>query len=271
MLLNEVMTLLSKRFYSTLLSVIVLVNLLLSMPLLVGDKSQYLSIIIGSNTLEAEKFFVVDPDVATNWLRSNPLGVYQFWVSPSFWKVNKADSGAFDLLISKDTNTVIDANSSLQIERTAGSYKIIFLYHDFSPPVNITPYDFIAFGIYGNNTNALIKFWLCSNYQNRSFYEWQDNFVGWKELYFELEKPTFTENRGANLSAIDMMGFDGFIDNYLGSGILVHGQPPVLVFIDTSSWNRVLLYALINILTTVILLGLLWKRKWVSKVKEHID
>jgi hypothetical protein len=195
--------------------------------------------------------------------------------SLGFWMVQNSGSGKYQLTISN--RIAEDGTESLYINRITGNYSLVYIYRDFDPILNWSDYNYLEIWFYGKNTGGEMGLWLRSdnNWDERSFYQWSDVWVGWKRITFLLQNPTYTgSSGGANLSAIDMIGVDGLTQHFIGSGALLKTNS-YLPYIRGENLNdRVFVYAAINAFGSAIFLFMLWftfvKKEGSSKKRSNV-
>jgi|GEM_PF-2250143 len=112
----------------------------------------------------------------------------------SFWYawIGGTNGNLASITISDVTSPVKRGSNALKIKVTeGGSYDTWALRHDFSPAVDWSSYDFVAFWWYGKNTGKSLRFEVRTpDTANRAKWTFYDNWIGWRRLVFPLRNPT---------------------------------------------------------------------------------
>jgi hypothetical protein len=106
----------------------------------------------------------------------------------SFWNIVQWDAGNFTASLSDVTSPLKRGNNCLKFEIVSGSYQKVGLSHVYSPSVDWSKYDFIAFWWYGRNTGLAIHVGIYDSSGNWGYWDFPDNFTGWRRVVIPLRK-----------------------------------------------------------------------------------
>ncbi len=129
-----------------------------------------------------------------------------FW-SIIYWDTGDPTKDIYDLSISNDTANVKKGADSLKIQVVSGTHYNLYLKHDYSPAVDWSGMDFVAFWWYGANTGYAMGLRMTDSAGNWSKWNFTDNFSGWKRFVFPLRKPHEQTATAPNLSSIARVEF----------------------------------------------------------------
>jgi hypothetical protein len=126
-----------------------------------------------------------------------------------FWTVYKTGIGQYDLKISNETVEKIEGMDLLRIEVIKGTAQRVAIIHEFSQPQDWRGKKFISFKWYGVASGHSWSFSIFApDYRNQLYYEFVDNFVGWREFVLDIGK--FAKVGKPDLSKVSLLEFRVF-------------------------------------------------------------
>jgi hypothetical protein len=139
----------------------------------------------------------------------NPLVVYDD--DETFWTGGIGGAGAVGSpTLSEETTIVQKGSSSLKGVIGAGAGANPEIYHNYGAGQDWSQYDLISFWFYGANAGKTIRLFVANEvrgaWANYNYYEFTDNFTGWRRLIFPMEHPDGTGG-ALNWTSVLCIGF----------------------------------------------------------------
>jgi len=127
----------------------------------------------------------------------------------SFWSIITGGTGILGTAILTDVTSPLKRGANaLKLELPSGAYDFVHIFHTYSPTLDWSGYDFIAFWWYGANSGQEIVFEiLAPDDPNRWGFGFVDNFSGWRRIVFPLRKPGVTHG-SPSLSTVGGVRFN---------------------------------------------------------------
>ncbi|RLJ02965.1 MAG: hypothetical protein DRP11_02125 [Candidatus Aenigmatarchaeota archaeon] len=167
-----------------------------------------------------------NPSLTDGQSDSNEACIYDD--DESFWSIRRGGTGSYDIQLSEETVEVQKGNSSQKMEIITGSYSWMGVQHTYASEQDWSGYDFLCFWIYGVNTGLTISVEIFApDDQNWFYYQFTDNFNGWKRIVIPLRK--FTASGSPDWSKVTMISIvylsvDQTFTSYLDRIVVDVGQ-----------------------------------------------
>lgn len=113
-------------------------------------------------------------------------------------------------IISRDTNTIKnDTDFSYKIVYPVGAGDDDLFHHEFDIGLDWSEHQTLSFWWYGAGTGYAMEVRLYSNsLEDRRYYEFADDFVGWKHITLSLNDPIYEQGLGVNvLNSVERIAF----------------------------------------------------------------
>jgi hypothetical protein len=126
----------------------------------------------------------------------------------AFWTAAGWGTGSLAIpTLADDTGVVKRGNNSLKIDVGSGTYAAWQIYHDYVPTVDWSPYDFLSFWWYGQNSGGNLRVWIYTP-DAASGYYWdiREDWLGWRRVVIPLSNPTSYWGTPGDLTSVARIG-----------------------------------------------------------------
>jgi len=194
-----------------------------------------------TQTLFTEEKYAIDPGDHAFWSAYIPSGrnvSFSFQTSvdinatvitdneqTAFWILANFGGGSIGANISNDSQVKQEGADSLRINTGSGSCAYWEIYHIYAsrvipgPPQDWSSKEVLSFYWYGSNTNSTVRIYSWSG-DDVFYYEFMDNWTGWRRLEIPFENFTFTS--GASLKKVDTIAIQQRTPNVQGTWYVDH-------------------------------------------------